>query len=145
MDFSEKGIYCLIFENNACKINIGKKGEFSFPAGFYIYVGSALGAGGLKRLERHINFSRKKDKNPRWHVDYLHLSPSFRLDSAVYAHTSSRLECQLASAIGGDLVPGFGCTDCVCQAHLFYRRKSPFLELIQAFKSLGLPAFLIKL
>ena len=43
MDFSEKGIYCLIFENQDCKFEIGKKGEFSFPPGFHIYVGSALG------------------------------------------------------------------------------------------------------
>ena len=31
MDFSEKGVYCLIFENQACKFEVGKKGEFSFP------------------------------------------------------------------------------------------------------------------
>ncbi|MCO5380896.1 MAG: hypothetical protein NHB15_01145 [Methanosarcina barkeri] len=46
MDFSEKGIYCLIFENQECNLKIGKKGEFSFLAGFHIYVGSALGPGG---------------------------------------------------------------------------------------------------
>src|SRR5665647_2250805 len=85
MDFSEKGIYCLIFKNQDCKFEIGKKVEFSFPAGFYIYVGSALGPGGLKRVTRHINFSRNKDRSPRWHVDYLHLNPSFRLVSAVSA------------------------------------------------------------
>ena len=28
--FSGKGVYCLIFENRACKIEVGKKGEFSF-------------------------------------------------------------------------------------------------------------------
>jgi len=145
MDFSEKGIYCLIFENKECNLKIGKKGEFSFLAGFHIYVGSALGPGGLKRVKRHINLSRNKDKNPRWHVDYLHLSPSFRLISAVCAFTSSRLECSLASSIGGDLVSGFGCTDCTCSSHLFYRNKSPFPEITEAFEALGLSSFMLEL
>lgn len=43
---SEKGIYCLVFESKDCTFEIGKKGEFVFLAGFYIYVGSALGPGG---------------------------------------------------------------------------------------------------
>jgi Uri superfamily endonuclease len=145
MDFSEKGIYCLIFENRDCKFEIGKKGEFSFPAGFHIYAGSALGPGGLKRVKRHINLSRNKDINPRWHVDYLHLNPSFSLVSAVYAFTSSRLECALASRIGGDLVPGFGCTDCKCISHLFHRKKDPLVEITEAFQSLKLSSFMLKL
>ena len=145
MDFSEKGVYCLIFENRACKFEIGKKGEFSFPAGFHLYVGSALGSGGLKRVKRHIDFSKKRDRNPRWHVDYLHLNPSFRLISAVCAPTSARLECTLASRIGGDSVSGFGCTDCACNSHLFYRKINPFPEITEAFEVLGLSAFMLEL
>ncbi len=61
MDFSEKGVYCLIFENRACKFEIGKKGEFSFPAGFHLYVGSALGSGGLKRVKRHIDLLQETE------------------------------------------------------------------------------------
>jgi Uncharacterized conserved protein len=143
--FSGKGIYCLIFENRACKIEIGKKGEFSFNPGFHIYVGSALGSGGLKRVQRHINLSRNRDRNPRWHVDYLHLNPDFRLVSAVYAFTSARLECILASRIGGDLVPGFGCTDCTCNSHLFYRNINPLSEITNAFKAIGLSVLVIEL
>jgi Uri superfamily endonuclease len=136
---SEKGIYCLVFESKDCTFDeIGKKGKFIFLAGFYIYVGSALGPGGLKRVARHINLSRNKDRKPRWHVDYLHLNPSFRLAAAVYALTSERLECTLASKIGGDLVFGFGCTDCTCSSHLFYRKKSPISEITEAFESLKL-------
>ncbi|MGB9940769.1 GIY-YIG nuclease family protein [Methanosarcina sp.] len=143
--FSGKGVYCLIFENRACKFEVGKKGEFSFDAGFHIYVGSALGSGGLKRVKRHINLSRNRDRNPRWHVDYLHLNPAFRLVSAVYAFTSDRLECTLASRIGGDSVSGFGCTDCACSSHLFYRNKSPLLEVIETFEALGLSALVLEL
>jgi Uri superfamily endonuclease len=143
--YSEKGVYCLIFENCACKFEIGKKGEFSFLEGFHIYVGSALGSGGLKRVKRHIDLSKKRDRNPRWHVDYLHLNPSFRLISAVCALTSARLECTLASRIGGDSVSGFACTDCACNSHLFYRKKNPFPEITEAFEVLGLSAFMLEL
>lgn len=142
--FSGKGVYCLIFENRACKLEVGKKGEFSFYPGFHIYVGSALGPGGLKRVKRHINLSRNRDRNPRWHVDYLHLNQAFRLVSAVYVFTSSRLECALASRIGGDFVSGFGCTDCACNSHLFYRKESPLLEITEAFEALGLPALVLE-
>jgi Uri superfamily endonuclease len=99
----------------------------------------------LKRVKRHIDFSKNKDRNPRWHVDYLHLNPSFRLVSVVCAPTSFRFECELASKIGGDYVSGFGCTDCKCNSHLFYRNGDPLSEINEVFENLGLSAFLIKL
>jgi Uri superfamily endonuclease len=145
MDLSQKGVYCLVFENQACRLEIGKKGEFSFPAGFHTYVGSALGSGGLKRVKRHINLSRNKDRIPKWHIDYLSLNSSFRLVSAVCANTSARLECTLASRIGGDSVSGFGCTDCQCSSHLFYRKKSPLPEITEAFEALKLSSFMLEL
>jgi Uri superfamily endonuclease len=145
MDLSEKGVYCLIFKNHACSLEIGKKGDFPFSAGFHIYVGSALGPGGLRRVIRHINLSRNKDRKPNWHVDYLSLNPYFRLVSAVYAITSSRFECTLAGRIGGNSVSGFGCTDCKCSSHLFYRKESPLLEIVEAFESLKLSSFILEI
>ena len=144
MDFSEKGVYCLVFENRGCVIEVGKKGTFSFPEGFHIYIGSALGPGGMKRVKRHIDFSLKKDRNPRWHVDYLHLNSSFRLSWAVCASTSARLECEIARRLGGDSAPGFGCTDCACRSHLFYRKENPLFEIKGVFEALGLPAVVIE-
>lgn len=138
MDFSEKGVYCLVFENRSCIIEVGKKGTFSFLEGFHIYVGSALGPGGMKRVKRHIELSLRKDKNPKWHVDYLHLSSSFMLFGAVCASTFDRLECELAHRLGEDSVPGFGCTDCSCTSHLFYRKENPLSEIKEVFKVLGL-------
>ncbi|MDD3247696.1 MAG: GIY-YIG nuclease family protein [Methanosarcina sp.] len=138
MDFSEKGVYCLVFENRDCVIEVGKKGSFSFSEGFHIYTGSALGPGGMKRVKRHIDLSSKRDKNPRWHVDYLHLNSSFRLAWAVCAATSARLECELARRLGGDSAPGFGCTDCACGSHLFYRKENPLSEIMGVFEALGL-------
>lgn len=144
MNFSEKGIYCLVFENRGCAIEVGKTGVFSFHEGFHIYVGSALGSGGMKRVKRHIDLSSKRDKNPRWHVDYLHLNPSFRLEWAVCASTSARLECELARRLGGDSVQGFGCTDCACDSHLFYRKENPLLEIMGVFEALGLRAVVLE-
>ncbi|MDD2439307.1 MAG: DUF123 domain-containing protein [Methanosarcinaceae archaeon] len=123
--FSEKGLYCLIFKNPKCSLSVGKKGNLLFRSGFHIYVGSALGSGGLKRVIRHIKLSENKDKKPKWHVDFLHLSPVFSLNCAICAPSSEKLEYILASKIGGGSVPGFGCTDCGCAFPLFYRFENP--------------------
>ncbi|AKB30248.1 Endonuclease III [Methanosarcina siciliae T4/M] len=144
MDFSEKGVYCLVFENRDCVIEVGKKGNFSFSEGFHIYTGSALGPGGMKRVKRHIDLSSKRDKNPRWHVDYLHLTPSFKLEWAICAATSARLECELARRLGGDSVQGFGCTDCACKSHLFYRKKNPLSEIKGVFEVFELRAIVLE-
>jgi Uri superfamily endonuclease len=136
----DKGIYCLVFKNPACTLTIGALGLVAFEAGWHIYVGSALGSGGLARLERHRTLSHKKDKHPKWHVDYLSVSRSFCLRSTVQARTEERLECRLAAALGGETIPGFGAGDCACRSHLFYRRRNPVQEIKAAFRSLGLDA-----
>ncbi len=64
-----KGTYILIF----CLLRhrflkIGRLGEFNLTPGFYTYVGSAFGTGGLAaRINHHVQSTAK----PRWHVDYL--------------------------------------------------------------------------
>ena len=134
----DKGIYCLVFKNPACKVTVGALGPVPFAAGWHIYVGSALGSGGLKRLERHIALSQNRDRRPKWHIDWLLKSPYLSLRSAIFALTEERLECRLAEALGGKGVPGFGCSDCTCTSHLFYRRSNPVKETKAAFRSLGL-------
>ncbi|MDD1682125.1 MAG: DUF123 domain-containing protein [Methanoregula sp.] len=136
----DKGIYCLVFSNPACTVRVGALGEIAFLRGWHIYVGSALGSGGLARLERHIALSRTKDKRPKWHVDYLSGSEPFRLRYTLHAVTEERLECRLAETLGGSTIPGFGCSDCNCPSHLFYRRTSPVDEIEAAFLTLGHPA-----
>jgi Uri superfamily endonuclease len=71
-------------------------------------------------------------------VDYLLLDPRFRLLYAVTAETDLDLECAYAGAIGGDAVPGFGCSDCRCRSHLFYYRNNPLREVAAAGASLGI-------
>lgn len=134
----DKGIYCLVFHNPACTVEVGALGELAFRKGWHIYVGSALGSGGLKRLGRHIALSQEKDKRPKWHVDYLLTSETFPLRYAASAVTSLRLECLIASALGGDSVPGFGCSDCTCPSHLLYRETDPAEEIREVFRYLRL-------
>jgi Uri superfamily endonuclease len=136
----DKGIYCLVFKNPSCTVRVGALGEIAFRRGWHIYVGSALGSGGLARLERHIALSRNRDKRPKWHVDYLSGSQSFSLRYTLHALTEERLECRLAEALGGEIVPAFGCSDCGCPSHLFFRRRNPVKETEAAFRSLGLTA-----
>ena len=49
-------------------LTVGRLGTFDFPAGWYAYVGSAFGAGGLVgRIKHHL----QPLENPHWHIDYL--------------------------------------------------------------------------
>ncbi len=116
--------YCLLLHKPvAGRIAVGHLGVIDFPAGYYIYTGSAVR--GLKaRLERH----RKRRKKPHWHIDYLR-RPSQIVEVAVYAGPS---ECALnakVSAIKGARVVagGFGSSDCRCETHLYYFRSRPTL------------------
>jgi Uri superfamily endonuclease len=106
-------------------IEIGRQGRFRLPAGFYLYVGSALGPGGLAaRLERHL----RADKHIHWHVDYL--LECARVVEAWIVEGSERRECAGASAAlrlpGARIaVPHFGASDCQCASHLITFDRKP--------------------
>ena len=134
----DKGIYCLVFENPGCVVRVGAIGEVTFLSGWHIYIGSALGSGGLKRLTRHISIARNHDRRPKWHVDYLLTSSFFSLDYTVYGVTGNRLECRLANMLNENGVPAFGCSDCSCPSHLLYRQNNPKQEILAAFRKLRL-------
>ncbi|MDO5846287.1 MAG: GIY-YIG nuclease family protein [Methanocorpusculum sp.] len=132
-----KGIYCLLIRLDTAKeIKIGALGIISFRPGWYLYVGSALGSGGLSRVSRHIRFYREHYRKPKWHIDYLSLEAV--LFETICAKTEERLECRLAETLGGTTVERFGCSDCDCTSHLFYRKEYPEQEIISAFLRLGL-------
>ncbi|RXE56852.1 endonuclease III [Methanoculleus taiwanensis] len=134
----DKGVYCLLFRNRPGEIRVGSLGSVPFAGGWHCYVGSALGSGGLARAERHVRLSRERDRSPRWHVDYLLLDPRFTLSAIVSAPTSRGVECDLARLISECPVPGFGCSDCRCRSHLFWRPENPTEEVTAAFRALGL-------
>lgn len=135
----DKGIYCLILEcTAAADVRIGALGVLRFVPGWYLYVGSALGSGGLSRVSRHIRFFREKYRPPKWHIDYFMADAAVRLRAAVCAVTDRDFECVFASALGGEGVPAFGCSDCDCATHLLYRREMPGDEVLATFAALGL-------
>ena len=96
-------------------VAIGRLGEFHFPAGVYVYTGSAK-RGLEARIARHC----RKDKPLRWHIDYLLAESGVEL---VCVGRSTRTECGLNRSTGGAvIVPGFGASDCRkdCGSHLRY-------------------------
>ena len=140
-DISEKGVYCLIFKNGSRVLDAGRLKSIGFSKGYHVYVGSALGSGGLKRLKRHVLLSLEKNKKPRWHVDYLSVSQEFELISVVYAITDKAVECELSRELEFSLnysISGFGSSDCDCSSHLFYSKKRPLTPIKDAFNVAGL-------
>lgn len=133
-----RGIYCLLFTAPSCRIRVGALGDLLFDPGWYIYVGSALGPGGLSRVRRHLRINREGTDRPHWHIDYLSRHPGVILRARICAHTDHPMECGLARTIGGEGVEGFGCSDCRCTSHLLYRTSDPTAEVLAGFSRLGL-------
>jgi len=111
-------------------IRVGSLGRQAFRAGWYLYVGSALG--GLRaRLARHLRGAARL----HWHIDYLLRSAAVR--EIWYCESSERLECCWARALTE--MPGvvafagaFGASDCSCHTHLFHSPVAPEMEAFQA-------------
>ena len=116
----EPGTYVLVLEcSSRTELQIGSWGRLQLDHGYYLYVGSALGPGGLQaRVSRHC----RRDKTRRWHVDFLRART--RLVSVWYVQDPRRLEHSWAKALEGveqaTPVQGFGCSDCRCFSHLFF-------------------------
>ncbi|MFA5180703.1 MAG: DNA/RNA nuclease SfsA [Syntrophales bacterium] len=116
-------------------ISVGSLGQTHFPAGYYLYAGSAK-RNMAKRLDRHL----RKRKNFQWHIDYLRDVASSCL--ALPFRTQDDLEHDLAAALDGIVdwsIPKFGASDCSCPSHLFGMATNPlkrtdFLKLIQYFR-----------
>ena len=104
-------------------IRVGKLGAFRFPAGYYVYTGSAMG--GLEaRIARHLS----KTKRFHWHIDYL-LEHCSIIRYAIRESPIKR-ECEfnavtLATDGAQVIVAGFGSSDCGCASHLVYFESQP--------------------
>jgi len=92
-------------------------GGVDLPPGVYLYVGSALGPGGLAaRLGRHLQGRGR----PHWHVDRLR-AVSRPLGYAACC-AESRAEEEVALSCASKLGPGplgFGASDSRAATHLF--------------------------
>lgn len=113
------GIYHLVLHLPEDKrARIGALGTFSFPAGYYVYTGSAK-RGLRARLRRHW----RRNKRLWWHIDYLRqhahvvcaiLHVNLQMDECNWH------ECVSKVLNARTVVHGFGSSDCNCESHLCY-------------------------
>lgn len=141
------GTYVLVLAcHRAGRLPVGRLGMVPLQPGFYAYVGSAFGPGGLAaRLQHH----RQRAARPHWHIDYLRAECDL---VAVWLTTdATRREHSWAGVLAGlpgaDMpTPGFGSSDCDCETHLFrFERRPSFAAFRPRVKTpilrIGLAAF----
>ncbi|WP_144920105.1 GIY-YIG nuclease family protein [Halorubrum salsamenti] len=112
------GTYTLLVElASPAAIEVGALGEHRFESGVYAYTGSALGASGFSRVDRHRRTARGEHDVRHWHVDYLLGRPDARIDRVVRS-VGADVECAVADRLPAGPVGGFGASDCGCGSHL---------------------------
>ena len=97
------------------QLQIGKLGVFTFPAGHYVYTGSAK-RNMDARISRHYSIHKKI----KWHIDYLLAAADV---SIFHVKKFREGECQVNRKTDGIIpAPGFGASDCRegCISHLKY-------------------------
>ncbi len=139
-----KGVYTLLIEISCdVEVAVGVLGLMKFERGFYVYVGSALGPGGVEaRVARHL----REEKRLKWHVDYLLAAEEVSVRAVVFSEAGRGDECRVVHVLkerGLRVVDGFGACDCRmgCGGHLLCCGGS--LEgcvkvVVKAFRKLGL-------
>jgi len=112
------GSYTLVIDLAApAEVEVGALGGYRLDAGAYAYTGSALGAGGFSRVDRHRRTARGEHDVRHWHVDHLLGHPDARIDRVVRS-VGVDVECAVAERLPGGPVDGFGASDCGCESHL---------------------------
>jgi len=122
----QPGTYALILANDSVQVvTVGRLGTLELQPGWFVYVGSAQGPGGLAaRVGRHIQIEKKR----RWHIDYVR--PQVELREVWFTHGSEKVECQWAQKMAqmpkAELrYQRFGASDCSCAAHLIWLPRRP--------------------
>ncbi len=124
------GSYAVILRNkNRKTIRVGIHKELFIEPGYYVYLGSAFGPGGIRaRVGRHS----RCDKPRRWHIDYVREHMAFH--DAWYSHRPVNQEHRwarlLKSQAGFVPLAGIGCSDCDCETHLFFSHNPPDHRLL---------------
>jgi Uri superfamily endonuclease len=126
---SEPGTYALLLSSATDGvIQVGRRGGMQVRPGFYVYVGSALGPGGVRaRLAHHLRCAQR----PHWHIDYLRRSTTVEEIWCCYDRSPrEHVWAACMAALRGASVPmaGFGSSDCDCETHLFFFDKRPARE-----------------
>ncbi len=117
----QSGTYTLILRASVAQtIQIGRLGELHIQPGYYIYVGSAFGPGGLAaRVGRHL----RKEKTLRWHIDYLRAR--VRVGRSVVGRVILcggivKVRVKDADWCETGAAEGLGSSDCGCESHLVW-------------------------
>lgn len=115
------GTYALILRcSSRQSVRIGKLGNLCTENGYYVYVGSAFGPGGVRaRIRHHLRISER----PHWHMDYLR--PVVEVEEVWFSYAPNPMEHRWAvffRAFEGAVIPSgeFGSSDCRCESHLFF-------------------------
>lgn len=128
----DSGCYVILLEFPKEKeIAIGSLGKQVFPAGWYVYCGSAkknLAA----RVQRHLRVR----KGMHWHLDYLRQEADKVV--GIPFRTQDEIEHDLADGlkqIADWQISKFGSSDCNCESHLFGfsedpRRRKSFIDFL---------------
>jgi Uri superfamily endonuclease len=123
-----QGTYVLIaYLARTRRLTIGRLGVCRMASGFYAYVGSAFGSGGLRaRLRHHLGHTTR----PHWHLDYL--LAHAEVVEIWYAPSDHKQEQGVAEVFQASRrfqipVPGFGASDYRDRhaSHLFYSKGPP--------------------
>jgi Uri superfamily endonuclease len=106
---------------------VGALGRLALQPGFYVYVGSAFGPGGLAALLAH---HLRPARTPHWHIDYLrrHAEPRevWFVEGVRREHAWAGALATLRSATAP--LARFGATDCACHTHLLFFPRQPRLD-----------------
>ena len=123
------GTYALILHSARphCAV-VGRLGRHFLPTGYWIYVGSAFGPGGLRsRLDHHLHPSSR----PHWHLDYIKTAMQpMEAWTTTDAHKREHDWATVLATIDDTTcpIPGFGASDCNCAAHLFHMPRRPVFQ-----------------
>ena len=124
----EKGVYVLIAEvTHVSSLEVGRLGVFNIVPGYYAYVGSACGSGGLRaRLNHHL----ESDAGQHWHIDYLmQIASPIEIWCAVSDRKLEKDWAQLFNKAPAfrTPIPRFGSSDYrrSSLSHLFYSKRRP--------------------
>ena len=130
----EKGTYILVaFAEQVKSVEIGRLGKYEIIPGYYAYVGSAFGAGGLRaRIGHHLESTAA----PHWHIDYL--LQHAQVKEVWFTTAGRKLERHWAELLENSPkfripIPRFGSSEYhrSRSSHLFYSKRRPSFELFR--------------
>jgi len=128
----DKGTYLLLLETaETGPLRVGRRIELQLQPGWYGYVGSAFGPGGLAaRLGHHL----RADARARWHIDFLrqHARPVeiwFACQDRGTEHRWAEILAEWRPASVPH--PGFGSSDCGCRSHLVHFARRPSVGVLR--------------